>query len=151
MAWKNSKKLKGPLFSYPRLCLNVFAGENLKKGQIFAKFLHWLPASGCESDENPTGWRLEPVRLKTHLLRPPANKVRPEAGQQTSGGRSKPRAGSESSLNGDESPGPCARLERGPPLLSVWESDQFCIGGGNAQNPLNGQSGGHWYAASGID
>ena len=55
-------------------------------------------------------------------------------------------AGSELSLKENESPGPCARLYRCRPLLSVGESHQFCIGKENVRNPPNGHSTGQWYA-----
>ena len=46
------------------------------------KFSQASPASGCESDENPTGWGLKPLGLSTQHLRPTANSLRPQAGQQ---------------------------------------------------------------------
>ena len=99
--WLETAK-RDSFFSHPKLCkfLLVKIWEKLSNfARWLEKFSHALPASGCESDENPTGWRLEPVRLNTHLLRPTPNRVRLEAGQQAwlaSRGRSHPRAGSES-------------------------------------------------------
>ena len=53
-----------------------------------------LPASGCESDRNPTGWRLQALRLNTQCFSPTANRVRPKTGhwaRLASRGRSQPR------------------------------------------------------------